>query len=76
MAPAGIWAGPPRPVTWSERGGPPVKAPEHEGFGTRLITSLTRQLGGGYEVSYAASGIVCDIRLVTRPDDVTPEQDA
>jgi two-component sensor histidine kinase len=62
-------------LTWSERGGPPVKAPEQEGFGTRLITSLTRQLGGGYEVHYAASGIVCDIRLVTRPD-ATPEQDS
>jgi two-component sensor histidine kinase len=62
-------------LTWSERGGPPVKAPEQEGFGTRLITSLTGQLGGGYEVHYAVSGIVCDIRLVTRPD-ATPEQDA
>jgi len=63
-------------LTWSEHGGPPVKPPEQEGFGTRLITSLTRQLGGGYEVNYAASGIVCDIRLVTRPDDVMPEEDA
>lgn len=62
-------------LTWSERGGPPVIAPDHEGFGTRLITSLTRQLGGGYEAHYAVSGIVCDIRLVTRPD-ATPEQDA
>ena len=55
-------------LTWSERGGPPVKAPEQEGFGTRLITSLTGQMGGGYEVRYSASGIVCDIHLVTRTD--------
>lgn len=55
-------------LTWSERGGPPVKPPEQEGFGTRLITSLTGQMGGGYEVHYAVSGIVCDIRLVTRTD--------
>jgi len=62
-------------LSWSERGGPPVKPPEHEGFGTRLITSLTRQLGGGYDVDYAASGIVCDIRLVTRPDAEPEQQD-
>jgi two-component sensor histidine kinase len=55
-------------LTWSERGGPPVKPPEHEGFGTRLITSLTGQMGGGYEVHYSVSGVVCDIHLVTRTD--------
>jgi two-component sensor histidine kinase len=60
-------------LTWSERGGPPVSAPDHEGFGTRLITSLTRQLGGGYEVQYAESGVICDIRLLTGPD-APPEQ--
>ena len=61
-------------LTWSERGGPPVKPPKQEGFGTRLITSLTGQMGGGYEVHYSASGLVCDIRLVTRTD--TPEPTA
>lgn len=60
-------------LTWSERGGPPVRAPDHEGFGTRLITSLTRQLGGGYDVQYAESGVSCDISLVTGPD-TPPEQ--
>jgi len=60
-------------LAWSEHGGPPVKAPEHEGFGTRLINSLTGQMGGGYEVHYAVSGIVCDIRIVTRPD-ITPQE--
>jgi len=62
-------------LTWSECDGPPVKLPEREGFGTRLITSLTQQLGGGYGVHYAVSGIVCDIHLVIGPD-VTLEENS
>lgn len=52
-------------IVWSEEGGPPVKPPEQEGFGTKLIASLTRQMNGGFDVEYAPAGIVCEIRLVT-----------
>ncbi|BEV44360.1 sensor histidine kinase [Afipia carboxidovorans] len=62
-------------LIWSEHGGPPVKPPEREGFGTRLLTSLTRQMGGSYEMNYAASGVVCDICLVTRADNVAAESE-
>lgn len=52
-------------VTWSETEGPAVVAPEREGFGTRLIANLTRQLNGSAEMRYPASGFVCDLTFVT-----------
>lgn len=52
-------------LTWSESGGPPVERPAQEGFGTRLMESLTRQMSGGFEPRYAPSGLVCHIRFVS-----------
>lgn len=40
-------------LEWREEGGPAVKQPKREGFGSRLISQLARQLGGK---------IVCDWR--------------
>ena len=52
-------------LTWREEGGPAVQSPEQEGFGSRLITSLTQQMNGSFKTSYPSTGIVCDVRLVT-----------
>ncbi len=40
-------------LTWSEDGGPPVETPDEEGFGTRLIANLSRQMGGDCDFRYA-----------------------
>jgi two-component sensor histidine kinase len=51
-------------IVWTEDGGPPVKPPDHEGFGSRLIASLTQQMNGSAETRYLPAGIVCEMRLV------------
>jgi len=52
-------------LTWVETGGPPVHPPQQDGFGSRLIGSLTQQMNGGFKTEYAPTGIVCEVRLVT-----------
>lgn len=52
-------------VIWKERGGPPVNAPEHRGFGTALI-------GGGIPGSsvrheFRREGVVCTIEVDLPP---------
>jgi two-component sensor histidine kinase len=49
-------------LAWRETGGPPVRAPERRGFGTRLIErSLAQDLNGRVEISFAPDGIVCTV---------------
>jgi two-component sensor histidine kinase len=45
-------------LTWFEKGGPPVKAPTHRSFGTRMMGSLGQQLNGKVELGYEARGFV------------------
>jgi two-component sensor histidine kinase len=50
--------GDPLTMTWTERGGPPMQAPDHRGFGTMVIESMARQaLGGEVRLDYARSGV-------------------
>lgn len=51
-------------IVWSEEGGPPVKPPDHEGFGSRLIASLTQQMNGGAETRFLPAGIICEMHLI------------
>lgn len=44
--------------TWNEQGGPIVKAPTRQSFGTRLIETLGRQFQGEVRLSYEPSGFV------------------
>lgn len=45
-------------MKWTESGGPPVREPQRLGFGTRLVRSLvSRDLGGTFDVLYAATGL-------------------
>jgi two-component sensor histidine kinase len=49
-------------VEWVESGGPPVRKPERQGFGTRLIQrGLAQQLGGEIKLDFAPAGIRCVI---------------
>jgi two-component sensor histidine kinase len=45
-------------LTWSEKGGPSVREPSRQSFGTRLIGSLGQQLKGQVKLAYDATGFV------------------
>lgn len=49
-------------VSWSENGGPPVTAPEHRGFGSRLLEDiLARDLEAKIALDFAPAGVRCTI---------------
>jgi two-component sensor histidine kinase len=52
-------------LTWAEDGGPPVLPPTREGFGSRLIVQLSRQLDGEVTFDWRPTGLVVamDLRL-------------
>lgn len=50
-------------ILWRERGGPPVRAPSRQGFGTRLIQGTLPKV----ELTYAPEGLRCAIKLKLRP---------
>ena len=45
-------------LTWSEKGGPNVRTPNRQGFGSRMIGSLGQQLKGRVQLDYAPTGFV------------------
>ena len=57
-------------LLWTESGGPPVTAPVHRGFGSRLIERSARdQLGGEATVDFLPRGVVYTITCaLERPD--------
>jgi PAS domain S-box-containing protein len=50
-------------VTWRETGGPAVKAPSAQGFGTTLIHQSLRAHGGEATIRYAEDGVTCTLRF-------------
>ncbi|SDQ50872.1 PAS domain S-box-containing protein [Pseudoxanthomonas sp. CF385] len=49
-------------LSWEERDGPPVTAPAHRGFGSRLIErGLGRDLGGEVALDFDRAGVRCRI---------------
>lgn len=65
------WSGRPGSWTlhWQERGGPVTTAPSKTGFGSRLISSLARQLEGEIAFDWAAEGLSVTLRSgAPRPD--------
>ena len=50
-------------LRWTESGGPAVKVPERQGFGTRLIEGTISQLGGKAHFDWHSDGLVCEIAL-------------
>jgi two-component sensor histidine kinase len=50
-------------LSWVESGGPPVREPTREGFGTRMIKRVFAvELGGVAELEFAANGLRCVVR--------------
>lgn len=49
-------------LVWKEHGGPVVTEPTRAGFGTRLMQSLGRDLGGQVAIDYQASGVKWTVR--------------
>ena len=56
-------------MTWQERGGPKVNAPDKRGFGTTLIEQTLQTHGGQARLRYGADGVTCSIRLPLTGDD-------
>ena len=52
-------------LRWSESGGPAVKAPTRQGFGTRVMSRICVQLNGDINFDWRPSGLVCDITIDT-----------
>ena len=50
-------------LEWRESEGPPVKTPDHRGFGTRLFLRALEQFGGNAEAIFAATGLVCRLTV-------------
>jgi PAS domain S-box-containing protein len=51
-------------LRWTEIGGPPVKPPTHQGFGTRVMQGMIRgQLKGEMRFDWRAEGLACEIVL-------------
>ncbi len=52
-------------LRWAETGGPSVAAPpSRHGFGTRVLDGTVRgQLGGKVSLTWAASGLVCEMEM-------------
>jgi len=46
-------------MKWTERGGPPVSAPTHRGFGSTVVNAMAkRSVDGEVHLDYAASGVI------------------
>ena len=50
-------------MRWTETGGPTVRKPSRQGFGSELIEVLTRQLGGETNFEWRAEGLVCELNI-------------
>jgi PAS domain S-box-containing protein len=50
-------------LCWIEAGGPVVRTPTKQGFGTRVIGGMIRQFKGNARFDWRADGLVCEIDL-------------
>ena len=49
-------------LEWREEGSPPVSAPEHRGFGSRMIErTLAAEFGGKVQLDFRPEGVVCTV---------------
>jgi PAS domain S-box-containing protein len=46
-------------LVWREQDGPPIAAPQHRGFGSRLLAASAHQIQGALDMEFAAAGLVC-----------------
>jgi two-component sensor histidine kinase len=54
-------------LEWRETAGPTVSAPRKTGFGVRLLSRALQQFGGGTEMFFEPSGLICKMRLALPP---------
>jgi PAS domain S-box-containing protein len=52
-------------LTWTETGGPTVRTPSREGFGSRIIAQLIDQQQGQSQFDWRPEGLICTIVLQT-----------
>jgi two-component sensor histidine kinase len=52
-------------LRWVETGGPIVKEPTHDGFGTRVMKLLTQRINGRINFNWHPQGVVCEINVDT-----------
>lgn len=50
-------------LRWTERGGPPTKAPSHQGFGTRILEQMIRQHEGKSRLDWSEEGFEYEVAL-------------
>jgi two-component sensor histidine kinase len=50
-------------IRWNETGGPPVKKPARQGFGTHVMKRIIDQLGGQIHFDWRPEGLICEITL-------------
>ena len=63
-------------LNWRERGGPPVEAPDHRGFGRTVMERVAGQaLGGQSKATFAPSGVIweLDVPATSVVREKTPE---
>jgi two-component sensor histidine kinase len=58
-------------IEWREAGGPPVGSPSTSGFGLRLLSRALEQFGGGTEMLFEPTGLICRMKLKL-PADTKP----
>jgi two-component sensor histidine kinase len=65
-------------LDWTERGGPPVRAPEQPGFGTALIRTSLRGIGGKTALQFDPEGVRCrlEVPLGSGPGEGLSRKDA
>jgi two-component sensor histidine kinase len=61
-------------LEWRESGGPVVNTPTRNGFGMRLLSRALVQFGGGVEMSFEATGLLCKMS-VTLPENIAVESE-
>jgi two-component sensor histidine kinase len=61
-------------IRWAERNGPAVRPPTRRGFGSRLISQISRSLQGHAEIDFGRDGLSCVIDLPR--SHVLPEEHA
>jgi len=52
-------------LTWTESGGPAVRAPEKSGFGARLLERAFASAGGEASVRFPPEGVICQMSFPT-----------
>ena len=50
-------------LVWTEHGGPEVREPAEQGFGSKLITRIASQLGGTFSSDWSTGGIIANLSM-------------